>query len=131
MHTMKRSVFIVMCCGMLGGCLTAQDIRARYDPWIGQHKDAQIKKLGPPTSCSRLSNGEEVCEWDRSFLSVGKDGGGTVNKRTRYVYDKNGVVREWGYSGPYGLLGFFQTNMNSTDPIQPASTEPTLPSRPE
>lgn len=103
-------------CLFLAGCLTAKDIRNSFNPYLGQHYDSIIKELGPPTSCSGLSTGDKVCEWDRSYVSYGQGSGGTVTKRYHFVINKEGIVTEWRWQGPIRpLLRWSYVNLSSQD----------------
>jgi hypothetical protein len=85
--------------------------RTRWDYWLGKSKDDRIKSVGPPTACSMLTTGEEVCEWAEGGVS----GGGSYNPtfggsssvssyahRRIFTYDQNHIAVAWSYRGTWG-----------------------------
>lgn len=75
-------------------------IREDLDTWIGKHGDELVKTFGPPTSCSSLSSGEQVCMWATAGFVVSGGTGGTIHSQTIFAFDKDGIVRRWKYVGP-------------------------------
>lgn len=99
----------------LVGCgLSRQDIRNRFDPFVGQSFDVAVKALGPPHSCTALSTGDKLCGWDRSFASYGNGSGGTYTRRYNLVINQAGTVTEWQWYGPLGRLMRY-VNLSSRD----------------
>lgn len=111
----------------------------RLDSRLGQSKDAHIKRKGLPSGCTTLTTGEEVCEWRRggatsptmncspNIVTGGQNcntsGGGSWEHRVMYTFDREGIAREWVYSGSWG-------NRRSRDP-KPSPAEPSLPAKAE
>ena len=82
-----------------------------------------IKELGPPTSCSALSTGDKVCEWDRSYTEYSEGSGGTVSKRYHFVINNQGIATEWRWRGPIRpFLIYEYVNLSSKD--SPKTTPP-------
>jgi hypothetical protein len=78
----------------------------RFNVWLGKSKDDRIRVAGPPEQCAPLQSAEEACTW----RSVGIDGTSvsrfvTVTSwahQVVFIYDKNGIARQWHYSGSWG-----------------------------
>jgi hypothetical protein len=116
---MKQLSWLVPCLFLTACGLTAQDVRNEFNPYLGQHYDSVIKDLGPPTSCSSLSTGDKVCEWDRSYTSYSQGQGGTVTKRYQFVINKDGIVTEWSWRGPTSTVGIIWSHVKLSSQDKP------------
>ena len=122
---MKQISWLLPClflvaCGHLSN-LSAQDVRNNFNPHLGQSYDMLIKELGPPTSCSALSTGDKVCEWDRSYNSYSEGRGGTVDRRYHFVINNQGTVTEWRWRGKIQPFYFWEyVNLSSKDSLETA-----------
>ena len=85
---MKRFGLLVLC-GFLASCGAMEgvgdnfaslfktssqyrkEMAARFNQWLGKHKDERIRTKGPPDKCATLSSGEEACEWSQRGVSGG------------------------------------------------------------
>ena len=110
----------------------------RMDKWLGQTKDALIKQRGLPSGCTTLMSGEEVCEWVRGGTTAPSTSchpnavtgrqdcytsrGSNWEHRFLYTFDRDGIAREWLYTGYFG-------RRSSSDPKP--SAEPVPVSKPE
>ncbi|MDQ6733789.1 MAG: hypothetical protein M3Z35_06690 [Nitrospirota bacterium] len=84
------------------------------NPWIGKHRDEQVKAIGSPTQCTTLRDGGSVCDWrdqgshgvacppDPVYGGHRCNGGGSWEHHVIFTYDAAGFAREWVYRGEWG-----------------------------
>jgi hypothetical protein len=124
---MSRIVFFVLLvvaislsgCGLrqLKEARAAAEIDSKLNPWLGKTKDERIRRLGPPTQCAPLSNGDEACSWVQGGVQTtaidcppdytngghrcSGGGGSSWEHRAIFVY-RSGIAQEWNYWGSLG-----------------------------
>jgi hypothetical protein len=94
---------------LLAGCAMIDDRQSElaqsFNTWLGQSKDKQLQKMGFPSQCTVLRNGEEVCQYENGVV---------------YTYDTKHRVRAWSYNGE---LGHFTSEEYPPDsPSKPSGT---------
>jgi len=120
---MKALVLFFLCLSlsscMLGNALDRHRLAQIDKPlnkWIGQTKDQQIMKLGPPERCMDLQQGGEVCAWKKTGVEgggqyrgaqygVAASGGSYVSSwehQVTYTYNPSGIISGWSYRGSLG-----------------------------
>ncbi len=123
-----KNLAVFMCCFVMTGCGALEGVgdeigslfktssqyreeqAARFNSWLGKHKDELIKKVGPPEKCAVLSSGEESCEWSKRGISGGGSASGgqgsssfsSWEHRVVFTFDKDGIARQWSYNGKFG-----------------------------
>ena len=123
-----KNLAVFMCCLVMTACGAMEGVgdniaslfktssqyreesAARFNKWLGKHKDERIKAIGPPVKCAVLSSGEESCEWSKSGISgSGSASGGQGSSsfsswehRVIFTYDREGIARQWSYNGNLG-----------------------------
>ena len=91
------SVVIVMLLLSLFGCAGGdiKEASAKWDKWLGTHKDDRVRDLGLPTKCYSFRNGAEACEWSQ------QGEGGRMDSMI-ISFDQNGLACQWEYRDFYG-----------------------------
>lgn len=91
------SVLVMMLALILQGCAGGdiKEASAKWDKWLGSHKDDRVRELGLPTRCYSFRNGAEVCEWNQQ-------GEGGRSESMVIAFDQNGLACQWEYRDFYG-----------------------------
>ena len=120
--TIWHLLFYVVMIGLVGdlpGCaFQSKQLDKTLNPWLGKTKADRVTQVGPPTLCTRLSNGDESCVWDTGggdtkgvncapdFLSEGLDcteaSSKSLEHHATFVYGANGLAYQWNYRGTLG-----------------------------
>ena len=82
---------------LLFGCAEGdiKEASARWDKWLGSHKDDRVREMGLPTRCYSFRDGAEVCEWSQQ-------GEGGRMESMVIAFDQNGLACQWEYRDFYG-----------------------------
>lgn len=86
-------ILVLLLFGCAGGDI--KEASARWDKWLGSHKDDRVREMGLPTRCYSFRDGAEVCEWSQQ-------GEGGRMESMVIAFDQNGLACQWEYRDFYG-----------------------------
>lgn len=101
-----RWIVWALCAVFLAGCVNRMDVGMRK--YEGRHRDDLVKRFGPPTQETSLSDGGTSMVYiERSASYSGPspmnpysmNEGSTRTCRMIFNADKNGIIRTWAHYG--------------------------------